>query len=426
MKIFPSGIIHLLPKSLYSRFIIIILLPVIIIQCVTIIIFYERHWKKVKNHLENNIANEIAVVFNIHNNCTIDIAQPLDLDYNIEQNKNFVKKYIIAEDLKVLKSKIEERLKIPIDIDYTKDKSEIEVTSLLNANKILKISFSSKRIKNSTTYIFVIWIVSTAVLFTIIALLFMRNQVKSILNLTKIVHNFTKGQVKELNPSGAQEIKFLGLSFLNMQKKITKNIKDRTELLTHIAHDLRTPLTKIKLKLALMKDDQNQDDIILKNIVKIEGMITSYLQYAKQEGNEESKKCDVIKILKDSIYLFDDKKIKLNCLVSEHYIYGKPLALERALSNIIENGLKYCDKILQITAKEDKDALKISIEDDGEGIPEEKYKTLFKPFHKEKGNGEGFGLGLSIAKNIINAHFGKIELGTSQFNGLKVIITFSK
>jgi len=236
--------------------------------------------------------------------------------------------------------------------------------------------------------------------------------------------DFGQGKIYHFKPSGAKEIRSLGLSFLRMRKKILKQIKNRTELLAHIAHDLRTPLTRIKLQLSLINEN-NDIKNIHDNIKKIEDMINSYLIFAKEEGNEENRQCNLTHIINNIINLLNDDRITFDNKIKENHqvLFLKVDAMDRALTNVVDNALKYCLSNVMICLLKVNDQIFIQIEDDGPGIDEKGYKKALEPFNQLGiSKKQGYGLGLAITKNIINAHGGDIMLDKSKMGGLKVTI----
>ena len=421
---------NLSPNTLYNRFLLMILLPIIIIQIVTIIIFYERHWDNVSNNMQNFLINDITTIVNFHikyKDQNKEVIRDLNqLGFNISELNNISKISKGSRDayLSNLQTKIVQIIKYKTQLSYIDNMSNIRALIYLTNSHILQLDFSTKRIKNQTTYIFVIWILTTSILFGLISLFFMRNQVKSIVNLDKAALNFGQGKIYNFKPSGAKEIRSLGLSFLKMRKKILKQIKNRTELLAHIAHDLRTPITRIKLRLSLINETKDIENIH-GNIKKIEDMINSYLVFAKEEGNEESKKCNIISIINNIMNLLNDNRITFNNKIKESDVtlFLKVGAIDRALTNIIDNSLKYCLSKVTISLSNINEQILIQIEDDGPGIEEKDYKKAFEAFNKlDINEKQGYGLGLAISKNIINAHGGNISLDKSEIGGLKVTI----
>jgi two-component system osmolarity sensor histidine kinase EnvZ len=403
-----------------------ILLPIIIIQIVTIIIFYERHWENVSNYMESYLISEIKTVTNYYlkypkQSLILKDLEQLDLKITLLERYSRHKK-VTDDVLKDFESKLRANIDFNVEVFYINKKSRIRSLVILSKGKLLQIDFSTKRIKNPTTYIFVIWIISASFLFALISLLFMRNQVKSIIKLTEAAKDFGQGKIHHFTPSGAKEIRSLGVSFLKMRKNIEKQISYRTELLAHIAHDLRTPITRIKLKLALVKKSEDADNIN-KNLNKIEDMIKSYLDFAKQEGNEEGKKCDLIKLIKDVVNSSNDKRINFRANQEVVEMHLKSVAMERALINVVGNAAKHTSTLIDINISSSENEVLMEIDDDGPGIAEENYKLAFEPFNKLNSTHEGgYGLGFAIAKNIIAAHGGKIYLAKNQYGGLRVII----
>lgn len=421
--------ISLIPKSIYGRFLLMILLPIIIIQIVTIVIFYERHWENVSNNMKNYLVSEVKTIVNYyikhkeHKQVLKDLNQ---LDVNILLLENYKTHAKITDTiLEEFEDKLKRSITYKLEVFYINEKSEIRMLIFLATNKILKIDVSTKRIKNPTTYIFVLWIVTTSILFGLISLFFMKNQVKSILKLTKAAKDFGQGKIYRFVPSGAMEIRSLGLSFLKMRKNIERQIRYRTELLNHIAHDLRTPITRIKLKLALLEKSHNMQSID-KEINIIEKMIKSYLDFAKQEGNEKGENRDLVLLIKDIISVFNNKCIHFESSCDNLEIHLKAVSIERALTNVIDNALKHTKTLVNISLFGDEEKVIIEVDDDGPGIAEKNYKAVFEPFNKIGSSKEGYGLGFAIAKNIISAHGGKISLAKNEYDGLKVAITLPR
>jgi two-component system osmolarity sensor histidine kinase EnvZ len=382
--------------------------------------------------MENYLISEINTIITYYTSypdqpSILKNLNKLNLNIAVIDVPTHILKRNIDYTLKEFQIKLESKIKYKTEVFYIGENSKIIRTLVfLKSTNILQIDFSTKRIKNPTTYIFVIWIVTTAVLFGLISLLFMKNQVKSIVKLTQAAKEFGKGRKHNFIPCGANEIRSLGISFLKMRKNVEKQIKYRTQLLAYIAHELRTPITRIKLKLALLKKSQATESIN-NNIDKIEDMVKSYLDFAKQEGNEETKKCDLVKIINDIISSFNDKRIVFHSKVKDKQMLLRSNSIERALNNILDNSLKYALKTIDVNLLVEDKNITIQIDDDGSGINEENYNAAFEPFNKlNSSHEEGYGLGLDIASSIIKAHGGKISLAKSPYNGLRVIITLPK
>ena len=259
----------------------------------------------------------------------------------------------------------------------------------------------------------------------IIALIFLKNQTRPLVKLAKAAEKFGKGDyVNDFRPSGAQEIRKAAYEFDRMAKRINRHLNQRSEMLSGISHDLRTPLTRLKLQLAMLNQKELSEKMS-KDIDEMEKMLDDYLQFAKTQLQEKTKEINLNELFDEIINNFNntrlsvdnDKKINLK---------GRPLALKRTFENVIQNGLTYGKNVYVSVDKSVNRAL-VLIEDDGPGIPEDQYKNVFKPFYRlDKSrslNRSGVGLGLAIVEDVINSHGGNIQLGKSKYKGLQVKIS---
>lgn len=408
----------------------IVVIPIIILELLLIFIFYERHWENVTRRMESTIISEINLIINLEKKLidyhkTPAIASNLQFIATIIEDKKlsdiYVKKSNLNPELKRFFKKIKSEITVPFKATYLPDKSEISLFLELK-DHILQLDFSSKRITSPTTYIFVIWMICAATLLIIVAIIFLKNQLRSIIGLATVAEKLGKGQeIGDFKPSGAREIRIVGKAFLQMKQRIKRQIDSRTEMLAHISHDLRTPLTRLKLHAELMKDKKNAREII-QDIQEMEELINGYLSFAKEEGNEESASFDICEELRNLAKLYNNKKLTVILHIDYLKVHMKKEAIKRALNNLINNALKYCKKKVILTINKLGGHLYITIDDDGSGIPNNKRKYVFKPFTKLDKKSDGFGLGLAIVKNIIYSHGGKLRLDTSPYNGLRVIV----
>lgn len=432
-------IYNFIPQTLLTRFLLIITIPTIICQIAAIYIFYYRHWDNVLHYTSGLIANEISLIVDRVQSDDLTtsymLEKALDINYIIKADQKIIntEPYNI-EALEILHETLEKKIHYPIYVSLSSDQTRIIVDVEIPSG-LMSIQFAAKVLLNPTTYIFVIWIISLALLLLVISLVFSKNQIRSILALTKVADQFGKGiKNNEYKPSGAKEIRMAGFAFLRMRDRIERQIKRRTQILAMISHDLRTPITRIKLQLELI---DNKEDLaeILEDVKSMEHMIASYLDFARGEGGEDFQIVSINEWFRQNI-----QNIKPHSLELESVFIGKtcmvnikPQSFKRAIVNVLNNATKYATKA-QISTKLCKvnglKELEINIEDNGGGIDEEEKKLVFKPFyrsdksrHFEK-NDNSVGLGLAITREIINGHNGTITLHDStKLGGLKVKIT---
>ena len=428
----------ILPRSLFGRFFLIIVVPILVLQLVTAYIFYQRHWENVNQYMYNSLLSELNLIIKLVDHCN----NKSDLDMiiknwqvifsisiqKINDNEHQTKKlYIEKYQLDKIKSALEESANKKISL-YSANKSGLINCDVYFHDFILHIEFSGKRIYSPTTYIFISWVISTSFLLCVIAVIFMRKQVHSIINLTNAANRFGSGaDIDTFIPSGSDEIRKAGLAFIKMKKRIERNIRYRNELLTHISHDLRTPITRMKLKLALQPEDDSVNFINL-NLNEMEEMLSRYLQFAKDDGNEKNQIVDLIILINQVLQIFSDNRVifithdlkQLNMSIKKN-------AIKRMIMNLLSNAAKFSVHKIVITLQDFTSDVLIKIEDDGVGIAPELYDQATEPFYKMDENQEGFGLGLAIVKNIAQAHGGEVNMGQSElYGGLSVSIVLPK
>jgi two-component system osmolarity sensor histidine kinase EnvZ len=274
--------------------------------------------------------------------------------------------------------------------------------------------------------LFVLWTTLPSLVLIVIALIFLKNQTKPLVKLAKAAERFGKGDyVNDFHASGSQEIRKAAFEFDRMAKRINRHLNQRAEMLSGISHDLRTPLTRLKLQLAMLKQ-KDVSEKMSNDIDQMEKMLNDYLQFAKTQVQESTTTINLNKLLNSIKNDFNNQKIFFNDNGVDVNLKARPTALKRSFENIIQNGLTYGSKVYINIQKGNNRAL-VTIEDDGPGIPEEQYKNVFKPFFRlDKSrslNQSGVGLGLAIVEDIINSHGGNIQLGKSSYNGLLIKIS---
>ena len=292
-------------------------------------------------------------------------------------------------------------------------------------DEVIQIFFPKSKIAPSSVRIFVLWITLPSLILILIAILFLRNQTRPIVKLSKAAERFGRGErVDDLRPSGASEIRKAALEFDKMMKRINRHLNQRSEMLSGISHDLRTPLTRLKLQLAMM-DNKDAAKKMASDIDEMEKMLNDYLQYSKSQSEEDYVSINLSDLLQDILNNYDNSKYHLH-INKDIRIQGRKNLIRRSISNILENGLSYGSKVFVDIKKSISSAI-IIIEDNGPGIPKKEYENVFKPFYRiDKSrslNKSGVGLGLSISQDIIKSHGGNISLSESKHNGLMVKIS---
>ena len=425
-----------LPKRLFYRALIIVAAPVIIFQLTISIVFFDSIWIKANKGMTRSLVSEIKTLFDVYrsNQSEEDIKNLTDL---YKKNFDFVINIKIGENLPETRS---DRRFSPMDRSLRREMKSVFKNSfwfdtvtyidlvdlrIKTKNETIQVFFPKSKIAPSSVRVFALWLIVPSLFLIIIALIFLKNQTRPLVKLSKAAERFGKGEiVEDLRPSGALEIRKATYEFDRMMKRINKHLAQRSEMLSGISHDLRTPLTRLKLQLAMM-DRKDLAEKMTSDINEMEKMLNDYLQYAKSQAEENSSKIDINKMLEEILKNYDKSKYKF--LAGEIItIEGRKNLIKRCITNIIGNGLAYGDKIMIYTKKTVNGAI-IIIEDNGPGIPKNEYLNVFKPFYridKSRGlNKSGVGLGLPISQDIVKSHGGNISLSKSQFGGLMVKIS---
>ena len=425
---------NLLPKRLFYRALLIVATPVILLQLVVTIVFFDSLWIKTNKGLTRALVSEIDTFIVAYDNEDNDKEYLIDL-FSIYLDLNI--KFIEDEEFDF---KINERWFSPLDRSLRRElKSSIgnqkfwfsttDYLELINVrikykNGYFEFLFPKDRVSNSSARLFGLWITVPAIVLITIAMIFLKNQTRPITNLARAAEKFGRGEdVDEYRPSGSLEIRQAGYEFEKMRKRIQRHLNQRSEMLSGISHDLRTPLTRMKLQLAFIKD-QEISSKLSEDINEMEKMLNEYLQFTSSNFSEKNEIFNISLLMDEIIHKYENKNISKD-IIGEIYINGRKNLLRRCFNNIIDNAIKYGSKVDVSLSKKSKN-LFIIIGDDGPGIPEAEYNNVFKPFYKiDKGRAEAkssVGLGLSIASDIIRSHGGYIRLNKSKLNGLEVKI----
>jgi two-component system osmolarity sensor histidine kinase EnvZ len=424
-----------LPTGLFYRSLIIVAAPTIILQIIITVVFFDSIWIKANKGLTRSLVGELKTLSDVYTGD--DLEQIEYLTGQFKFNFDFV---INVKDEK-LPDVSKERKFSPMDRSLRRElkgvfgssnywfntvKYEDVVEIRVRSNdKTIQVLFPRERIAPSSVRLFIFWIIFPSILLISIAIIFLKNQTKPIVNLAKAAEKFGKGDfVSGIRPSGASEIRKAAYEFDRMAKRIDKHLKQRSEMLSGISHDLRTPLTRLKLQLAMLNQKELSNKMS-KDIDEMEGMLNSYLQFAKSQILEESVATNINELFNEIVNEKNNKNLHLDLQI-ETVLIARKNALKRCFNNIIENGLNYA-KNVYINCSRSKNKLNVFISDDGPGIPLNQYKNVFKPFFRfdesRNLNHSGVGLGMSISEDVVRSHGGNIELSESKYKGLQVKIS---
>ncbi len=441
----PRWIKKLLPNTLFGRSLLILVLPILLIQIISTFIFFDRHWSAMTSRLAFAVAGEVAVIvsyFDINEDSKAQENNNLfedKLGFGVEYDKGailentynsndhsfkgwetMIKRTLAHE----LSGAISQPFNINVDFQGKLVALQIQIQS-----GVLNILIPQRRLFSSTTYIFLLWFFSASIILLVISVLFMRNQIRPIRRLAIAAERFGRGgEVKNFKIEGAREVRQAGKAFLEMKASLQRQISQRTDMLAGVSHDLRTPLTRLKLQIAMMGDSPDIHD--MKNDINdMEKMIDGYLDFVRGEGQESTTITDIPEMLKDVVSAAKRQGYDINLNLNDISVCTplRPVAFKRCLNNVVSNACKYADMVYINLDRDDVGELKITIEDNGLGVDAGKFNEVFKPFYRidssRNMNTGGVGLGLPIAMDIVHSHGGSIWLEKSSHGGLCVNIT---
>ena len=424
----------ILPKRLFYRALIIVAAPIIILQVIITIVFFDSIWIKANKNTTRALVAQLKTIEEVYQN------DKKNLDFftdSYKNNFNFeigIKKYQLPKISGERKfSPMDRSLRRELKSSFGNDNYWFSTSKFKNAveikikseNEVIEFLVPKEMVSTSSVRLFVLWTTLPSVVLIIIALIFLKNQTRPLVKLAKAAERFGKGDyVNDFRPSGAQEIRKAAYEFDRMAKRINRHLNQRSEMLSGISHDLRTPLTRLKLQLAMI-DQKDLSKKMSKDIDDMEKMLNDYLQFAKTQAQEETREIEFSDLFEEIKLNINNDNLKILC--NKKIIFkGRPIALKRSFENIINNGLTYGKKVV-VNLEKSLNRVMIIVEDDGPGIPEDQHRNVFKPFFRlDKSrslNHSGVGLGLAIVEDVINSHGGNIQLSKSRFNGLQVKIS---
>tara|TARA_B100000427_G_scaffold326221_1_gene334465 strand:- start:1348 stop:2664 length:1317 start_codon:yes stop_codon:yes gene_type:complete len=430
----------IMPKSLFGRSLFIVGLPLIFLQIFLGYFFFERHWDDVGRRLVLAVAGEIALISEkiiIANNdpkleikIFEDAANYFGAKLQVIPNSILTDRELLHPKNsrldRALSKSLKERIKFPHTFDTVKNLNKVIIYVQL-PNKILRTEISKKRLYSSTTYIFIAVMIVSSLFLLGLAVFFLRRQISPLKELSNAADAFGKGDTFfALKPRGADEVRHVTHAFLDMRERIRLHIEQRTNMLAGVSHDLRTPLTRMKLQIEML--DKNEDKIGLKeDVSQMEQMLEAYLSFIKEKEMEIRVKSDISKLI-GSIIL--DAKRNGDIIVPKNIqiVDAKVRIndLRRAITNLTSNACRESKNVEISLIKKDKNAL-IIVDDDGPGIKEKDYSSVFKAFYRIESSRNlstgGLGLGLTIARDIARSHGGEIKLEKSNLGGLRATLS---
>ena len=426
-----------LPKSLLGRSIMIIITPLILLQVVSTWVFYDRHWNTITRRLADSVASEIGLIVDgmgrtktpAEVEWLTDAASGLDLFFSFK-NGEILPNAPPVTGSGILDTRLanamRERVRRPFQIDTWTHDTLVQIRVQV-PNGVMEFFVSRKRLFSSTTYIFVMWMFGTSLVLLAIATIFMRNQVRPIRRLAAAVDSFGKGrEVPDLREEGATEIRLAASAFARMRNRIQNAMTQRTEMLAGVSHDLRTPLTRMKLQLAMLGNHKGIEE--LKNDVhEMEVMVEEFLAFARGEGTEQVRDADLGDIIRQIAEGMPRNGPPVRAdIEGDLFVPIRPNAFRRCVTNLVTNAVTYAEHV-HVQAMRRRTLIEIIVDDDGPGIPENQREAVFKPFFRldPSRNPEtgGSGLGLSIARDVARGHGGDVTLSDSPLGGLRAVVT---
>lgn len=426
---------RILPRSLLGRSLLMILLPLVLLQAVALQIFYGSHLDIISRRLSASVAGELAYTVELmrrypgpeNRAWILDLArEQFGLDISVEPGavlSNLRSTNILGPMDDDLAAALRERVMLPFTMDWLSDPNSVLIRIQV-PDGVLDVQAPRKRLYSVTVYFFVLWLVGSALILFAIAGLFMRNQVRGIRRLAAAAEAFGLGRdIGWIRPEGAAEVRQAATAFNRMQDRIRRFLAQRTEMLAGVSHDLRTPLARLRLALAVLPAEEplRQDVVeMTADVEEMERMIGGYLAFARGEGTEQAEPVNLSAMLEEVAASARRAGTDVDLNLPPSLIL--PLradAVKRAVTNLVDNAGRHAQRVVLGAETTSVRTVQVTVDDDGPGIPPERRESVFRPFESETG---GTGLGLTIARDIIRAHGGDILLEESPIGGLRARI----
>jgi two-component system osmolarity sensor histidine kinase EnvZ len=425
-----------LPKTLFGRSLLIIVLPVAVMQIAVTWIFFDSYWQRVNGHLTEGLAGEIAWVLQDYEDnptpagldrLSARTEQTLDISVTLQPDKQLPKRihFALFGIDRAMQRSLSERLDAPFWFDTTRYPAYVDIRVKVKEG-VLRIIAPRDRAFAAQGYIFIFWLTLATILLTAVAVLFIRNQVRAIERLAAAAEAFGRGAEVDFKPYGAKEVRQAAQAFLAMKARIQRYVDQRTALLASVSHDLRTPLTRLKLELALA-DPSPRGEAMKRDLSEMEHMIDEYLAFARGEGGEALEKI-FLRPLLDEVGDGAGRAGAKVRVTADQWLFAtvRPNALKRALSNLVSNAAAHGDRVELAARPTPAGGVEILVDDDGPGIPPDRFEEAFTPFGRldeaRNQNEKGVGLGLAIARDVARGHGGEVTLDRSPLGGLRAVL----
>ena len=417
---------RMMPANLFGRTLLILLLPIVLLQLMMALVFYDRHWDSVVRNMSSVTASDVAVLVREYRLALADeapeqaiersasIAKLMGIEARLAAPKTRIIKNFGKDAFPDFYDNLDVDIAAPFMIKSARDGRSIRV-SIDVGDRVMELNIPAKRLASSTTYIFILWMVGSSLFLVLIAALFLRNQIRPIVQLARAAEQFGLGHdVQNFMPRGASEIRRAGRSFLIMAERIRRQVASRTEMLAGISHDLRTPLTRMQLEIEMAKLDAATRAALVGDIEEMRGMIDEYLDFARGDAGEPMEPMLVEALVQQLVEQYQKQGAPVtlgNTIATELML--RPQAIRRAMTNLIDNALRY-GKTATVSIEQSIGFVRIKVADQGPGIPDAEQETVFKPFTRlepsRNSSTGGVGLGLSIARDIAQSHGGDVSL----------------
>lgn len=426
------------PKSLYARVLLIVILPIFLMQSVVTYVFFDRHWELVSANLSANVAGQIAHITREYRQA-VDLARRQEIEEasarDLQINVRFEPGGVIPDEDKIsifaihsttLRRQLDDRLTEDFWFNTSSWPAYVEVRVQIDGGYLVFLP-RRDRVFATTGPIFVLWLIGATLLLGWIAVVFMRNQVRSILRLAQAAEAFGRGRdAPGFRPTGATEVRRAGLAFIAMRERIKRHMHQRTAMLAGVSHDLRTPLTRIKLALALQPDNTDIE-ALRSDVLEMERMVESYLNFAREiSSDEEPQSVDIGALVREVGEDATRAGAKVDVAAEAGLVVSAQRdALKRAVANLVDNARKYATQAW-LSARRTGPYVEVLVEDDGPGIPPDKIEEVFRPFARldeaRNLNRSGVGLGLSVVRDVARSHGGDVTLAPSPRGGLGALL----